>query len=67
MPTNLAAAVTYGGCGLDKLYVLTGELTADLQTARPLNTTANAPAGSLLVFHGLGVGQGFTKKPCVGC
>lgn len=68
MPTRYLGSNTYGGCQLDKLYVLTAQLDADIITGTPLNTTSiSSPAGSLLVFYGMGRGQQQSKKPCIGC
>ena len=67
MPTKFTAAVAYGGCDFSKLYVLTVQLDADILTGTPTNNTVGEPAGSLLVFDGLGRGQGQLRKPCVGC
>lgn len=67
MPTLYTAAATYGGCQFDKLYVLTAQLDADISTGRATNNTVAPPGGSLLVFHGLGRGQGQIRKPCIAC
>ena len=67
MPTKFSAAVQYGGCSFDKLYVMTAQVDGDILTGTVTNNTVGEPGGSLLVFDGLGRGQGQARKPCVGC
>lgn len=66
MPTPYIVSNTFGGCGMDKLFVLTASLDADITTGKPTDVIVPAPGGSLIVVHGLGKGQS-VRKPCVGC
>lgn len=66
MPTKYMSDGAFGGCELDKLYVLTAAIDVDISNGNAQNITVSTPAGSLLILRGLNRGV-LVKKPCIAC
>lgn len=67
LPTPNPSGLAFGGSDFDKLFVITGTHSSNLETGELESVDNNAPAGQLLMITGLGDKGIPVRKACCAC